>query len=186
MEVSCSGCDARVTSTDKFCRNCGEGLILSGVRTPDGGSPEELCHYARRLAEYSRALRQAEPLVGKAPPVPGPPSADAGPSAAAQAWARPLPFAAPAGGPARPLSPSRAGSVAAAPSPSYASSAEIQRLARHVQAASPLRAAGPSTLAMQPAPTPSRLLNAAALSQLRSMSLGKGAPGRGGIPLPAP
>ena len=185
MEVACSGCDARVTSTDKFCRNCGEGLILSGVRTPDGGSPEELCHYARRLAEYSRALRQAEPLVGKTTPAPGP-GADAGLSAAAQAWTRPLPFAAPTGSTARPLSPSRAGSVAAAPSPTYASSAEIQRLARHVQAASPLRAAGPSTLAMQPAPTPSRLLNAAALSQLRSMSLGKGTPGGGGIPLPAP
>ena len=66
MEVTCQ-CGSRVAVGDKFCRHCGDGILLSGVKPPECGDAEELCSYARRLAEYSRALRQNEPLSSERP-----------------------------------------------------------------------------------------------------------------------
>eukprot|EP01064_Diplonema_japonicum_P038038 TRINITY_DN9099_c1_g1_i1.p1 TRINITY_DN9099_c1_g1~~TRINITY_DN9099_c1_g1_i1.p1 ORF type:complete len:202 (+),score=36.36 TRINITY_DN9099_c1_g1_i1:59-607(+) len=66
MEVTCSKCEQQIEVKDKFCKNCGEALLLSGgVKAPAGDEAAQLCEYARKLAEYSKNLRASVPLHGK-------------------------------------------------------------------------------------------------------------------------
>ena len=54
---------------DKYCRYCGEAVVVARVAPPDGSDTTDLCSYARKLAEYSKALRGVEEVSKLTSPV---------------------------------------------------------------------------------------------------------------------
>eukprot|EP01063_Lacrimia_lanifica_P035411 TRINITY_DN6728_c0_g1_i1.p1 TRINITY_DN6728_c0_g1~~TRINITY_DN6728_c0_g1_i1.p1 ORF type:complete len:183 (+),score=39.51 TRINITY_DN6728_c0_g1_i1:147-695(+) len=165
MHLTCSKCEAKVTSRDKFCRQCGEPLMLYGATAPEADQAAMLCDYARRLAEYSKALRATDPLVTRTEPPPSPPRLPPFPTRTSSYQTHsegPLPQPT--------LSPPRIPNTAGRPRPQWArpASPPITQAAIDTLPGRGARAASPASSVCTSTPSGSKLLDRATINSLCS------------------